>query len=734
MTNPRHILAFLTAAFCALTAAAASTNQPEWIVEALSPEGWFDYDPVSGIAHGTNGLVVKYGGAVLTAERVTLNQQTGEAEADGRVRILRENQVWVSEHLRYNFKTRQMRAEQFRTGRAPVFAQGQALEGDVSNRVFTARNAYVTTDDVSEPFVRIRASRLRIVPGESVEARDAVLYVGGVPAFYFPYYRRSLAPRANHFTFVPGYRSRFGPYLLSAYNWFWGEALDGALHLDYRLKRGPAGGPDVNVHLGRWGELALKYYYLYDEEPDTRGGFQPPHNRHRFGLGYDATPFTNLNLKAAVAYQSDPTLLRDFFEGDHRRNPQPRTFLEVNRLWDNFSLDVFAEPRVNDFYETVERLPEVRLTAFRQQLGNTPLFYESESTAGWYQRRFAEITNSFPGTNRFAAGRADTWHQITLPQTLFGWLQVAPRVGGRFTWYGDASGPGAITHEEYRGVFNTGVEFTFKASRFWPQAQSRFLEIHGLRHILEPSLNYVFVPRPHPAPPRLPQFDTEWPSLRLLPIEYPDYNAVDAIDSQNVLRLGLRQRLQTKRDGHIENLLNWDVYTDWRLDPRSDQSTFADLYSDLVLRPRRWLTLESQTRYDTDRGQFNLAFHHLTLQPQEAWSLGLGHWYLRDDFSPRPTALGQGNNRFIATFYYRLNENWAFRTTQHFEARDGRWEEQFYTIYRDFRSWTGALTFRVRDNRTGADDYTVAFTLSLKARPRFGLGEDAVQPERLLGN
>ncbi len=734
MTNPRQILILFGLVCCVFSAAAEATNESEWIIEALSPEGWFDYDPATGIARGTNGLVVKYGGAVLIAERVSVNQQIGEAQAEGRVRVLREDQVWVSEHLRYNFKTRQMQAEQFRTGRSPVFAQGEALQGDVSNRVFTARNAYVTSDDVAEPFVKIRASHIRIVPGESVQARGAVMYVGGVPVFYFPYYQRKLGPRANHFTFIPGYRSRFGPYLLGRYNWFWGPALDGALHLDYRLKRGPGGGPDVNLHLGRWGELILKYYYLRDEQPESRDGIRAPHHRQRFYLGYDATPWTNLNLKAAVAYQSDSTLLREFFESDHRRNPQPRTFAEAHRLWDNFSLDLLVEPRVNDFYETVERLPEVRLTAFRQQLGRTPLFYESESTAGWYERKFAELTNSFPATNNFAAARADTYHQITLPQTLFGWLNVAPRVGGRFTWYGEASGPGGFTREAYRGVFNTGVELNFKASRLWPQARSRWLDLDGLRHIVEPSVNYVFVPRPHPGPPRLPQFDTEWPSLRLLPIEYPDFNAIDAIDSQNVLRLGLHQRLQTKRNGRVENFLSWDLYTDWRLDPRPGQNTFSDLYSDLIVRPRRWLTLESQTRYDPDRGQFNLAFHHLTLQPQSSWSLGVGHWYLRDDFSPGPTALGQGNNRFVTTFYYRLNENWAFRTSQHFEARDGRWEEQFYTIYRDFRSWTGALTFRVRDSRTGAADYTIAFTVSLKAHPRFGVGEDVVRPERLLGD
>jgi hypothetical protein len=179
--------------------------------------------------------------------------------------------------------------------------------------------------------------------------------------------------------------------------------------------------------------------------------------------------------------------------------------------------------------------------------------------------------------------------------------------------------------------------------------------------------------------------------------------------------------------------LNWDLYTDWRLDPRTNQTTFADLYSDLVFRPRSWITLQSQIRYDIDRGQFRLAFHNLTLQPNDKWSWGVGHWYLRDDFSGLPTELGRGNNLIFSTLFFRLNENWGMRATQHFEARDGRMEEQFYTLYRDFRSWTGALTFRLRDNRTGADDYTVAFTFSLKALPRFGVGGDAVRPERLLG-
>jgi hypothetical protein len=60
-------------------------------------------------------------------------------------------------------------------------------------------------------------------------------------------------------------------------------------------------------------------------------------------------------------------------------------------------------------------------------------------------------------------------------------------------------------------------------------------------------------------------------------------------------------------------------------------------------------------------------------------------------------------------------------------------EEQYYTIYRDFRSWTGALTFRLRENRNGPDDFAVAFTFNLKAFPRFKLGQDRDTPGFLLG-
>ncbi len=737
----------LLAFFCAVFPFVVSAQeQASWVVQALNqiipgaPIG--SMDTVGNKVYCTN-IFVQYGSnTTLIADNAMLDYQTGEVMANGHVRIEEGDQIWTGEHIRFNFKTHQMQSEQFRTGKPPMFAEGKQLQGDITNSTYHARHAYVTTDDVSEPELRVRSSHIKIVPGKYVEMWNAVVFADGVPVFYFPYYRRELGPRGNNLNFVPGYRSSYGPFLLSTYTWYLNNEVDGKLHLDYREKRGLGVGPDLHLNLGQWGEGTFRYYYLHDEKPNTSTNGTPwtngiPKDRQRFYLGYQATPATNLNLKALVNYQTDPLVLHDFFEGEYRNNPQPNTFFEVNRYWDNWSVDAEATPQLNNFFNQVERLPDVRLTGHRQQVFNTPLYYESESSAGYYQMFFADTNGPTPPA--YAAPRADTFQQLLLPETYFGWLNVTPRAGGRFTYYGAETGPGGTNGEADRWVFNTGVETSFKASQLWAGATNSLLAVSGLRHIVEPSVTYTYVPSPSTQPAQLPQFDSALPSLLLLPVQFPDYNNIDSIDSENVIRFGLRNTLQTKRDGQLDNLVDWNVMLDWRLTPGKDlpnldqpfsnQATFSDLYSDLAFKPRSWIALDSQLRYAINGGRLNLAFNQLNFTPNERWSWGFGYWYLRNGFD----GFNQANNFITSTFFYRLNDNWGMRMRHEYNAADGQLQEQNYTLYRDLRSWTCALTFRVQNNTTGPTDYTVAFTFSLKAAPKVHVGDDAVQPYHLVG-
>jgi hypothetical protein len=61
-------------------------------------------------------------------------------------------------------------------------------------------------------------------------------------------------------------------------------------------------------------------------------------------------------------------------------------------------------------------------------------------------------------------------------------------------------------------------------------------------------------------------------------------------------------------------------------------------------------------------------------------------------------------------------------------------QEQLYSLYRDLRSWTAALTLRVNQSAGQPTDVTVGLTLSLKAFPRYKLNSDSDRPGQLLGS
>ena len=79
-----------------------------------------------------------------------------------------------------------------------------------------------------------------------------------------------------------------------------------------------------------------------------------------------------------------------------------------------------------------------------------------------------------------------------------------------------------------------------------------------------------------------------------------------------------------------------------------------------------------------------MAYHQITFAPNNRWSWGLGHWYLRGGF------VGNGETTLstqhdVLPFERQLGRARAAR----FQL-DGRAVavDQFYTLYRDMRSWT----------------------------------------------
>ena len=744
------ILLWATGSGVLFSADPATNGDSVWEIESLEP-GDFDYNIKQGkvILNDRFRITFREQGesVFVIADKGQLDQSKGEVFAEGNVTLQSEDRVFTSDRLYYNFQTRSMQTDNFRAGQTPFFVEGINIKGDANKNEYSAQEVLLTSDDRSDPLLKLRTRSLNISPGKYLEAKGVTFYAGNVPIFYFPYYKRRLDQPPNHWSITPGYRSRYGMFFEGAYNWNLSDQLKGKANLDYRSLRGLAGGLDVDYDLGLLGDGDVSVYIMNDRDPQSGAGsrsgsieFTDRTDRHRLSLFHSVNIETNFTTKLLFQDQSDRFMNRDFFESDFRQDPQPESHIEIAKHWENFSVSLLAQPQVDDFYQTVERLPELRVTGLRQRLGETPLFYESETSVGYFE--FSPASDDSELTS-YQALRGDTHQQLLLPSNYFNWLNVIPHAGFRFTHYGsrssDESDFGQMNDID-RSVFNTGIEFSFKASSTFPDAKLSLLDVDGLRHVVQPMANYIFVPDPNKRPWELPQFDRELHSLRLRPIDFPDYNSIDTIDSRNVIRIGVRNRLQTKRFGLVDDVLNWELFTDWRLDTGMYEERFNDVYSDLEVKPRSWLLLGSELRYDPNKRLLNESNNTISLLPNNKWSLTLGHRYLRDltqdelkgFFSYDPffeDSLGEnwrwGNNLLYSRLYYRFNEDWGFRMIHQFEASDGTMEEQSYSVYRDFSSITSALRFRLRDHRGGKNDFSVSLLFSLKAIPGINLGDDS---------
>ena len=60
----------------------------------------------------------------------------------------------------------------------------------------------------------------------------------------------------------------------------------------------------------------------------------------------------------------------------------------------------------------------------------TPVYYESVTSAGYYRHAYGKTNGVYDGLD-YEAPRADTYQKLLLPHTFFDWLNVTPRVGGR---------------------------------------------------------------------------------------------------------------------------------------------------------------------------------------------------------------------------------------------------------------------------------------------------------------
>jgi LPS-assembly protein len=400
-----------------------------------------------------------------------------------------------------------------------------------------------------------------------------------------------------------------------------------------------------------------------------------------------------------------------------------------------YSLTAIGRFQANSFFEQTERLPEVVFDIKRHSLFGGPIFYEGETGIADLHRNFARDS----GFEDYDANRFDTFHQFLYPNTYFGWLSVVPRAGFRGTYYSETRDLGKTVFtpsdnplvpdfilpdpttkmplvpggDTYRTVVNAGVEASFKISREWEEAQNRAFGLDGLRHVIQPFTNFSWVSVSGPNPETILQFDRYEPSTQLRPIDFPQFTSIDSIDRWTVWRVGVRNRLQTRRDDLTVSWLDLETYVDVNFDNSYDRTPYSNLFNRVRFTPLPWISLVVNSQVPAFDKGFTEVNTNVVIQPVANVQLSIGHRYLNQD------PFFNNSSLFVVGGYYRVNDNWGVGVQEQYEATTHILEQQRYSVYRDLTSWVASLGAVIRDNG-GVKEYGVLLTFTLKSFPKLG--------------
>jgi hypothetical protein len=504
---------------------------------------------------------------------------------------------------------------------------------------------------------------------------------------------------------------------------------------------------------------------------------------------------------------SDEHFYEDFYFNEFRTQPEPDNQVSLVHTDPRYVATLMTRFQANDFYTVGSKLPELAIDWTRRPLWNTGIFHQGTVSAGIYRDMRSEAINSqFPeaddvsrltsqvrdiglnggvlsakdddslrrlleldngallGPDQYTQAlallpttpnegnftRFHTYHEILYPKTFFGWLNVVPRLGAGVTHYTNISGSSVFSGRdnspstETKPILHAGLDVSFKVSKSWEDYKSDGLGIDGLRHVMQPYINFSYLDASQPV--GFPSIDRLSRTTRPRSIDVPLTSAVDDLRSWSVARMGVRNYLQTRRDYTSENnstflaandsetqtytFAGLNTYVDlFAKDPERDLSSFSgqpfdrslsNLYNELFFRPVPWINfwLDMQLPLGSSRGNFTEVNQGITFLPSSKVSLTLGHQYVAD--SPYI----QDSSLMFSRIYARFNDNWGFAMNHVYELDDGTLEFQSYSFTRDLSSWIASVGAMVRDNRGGRTDTGIMLSFTLKDFPQFTLPLD----------
>ena len=435
-------------------------------------------------------------GTIINAELLTSVPQAGNYQYPGLVR-LRATAI------------RQLDQAHFQA------QQGMFTTSRLEEPSYALEAEDITFEDIQQPLVDPITGAP--IPGRRRMARSSnnYLYLGGVPVLYWPtlatdlekptYYVNNLRIRNDS---IFGFQTLFD---LDAFQVFGMDRPDGVkwdLSLDYLSKRGFGYGTGVEYGTDHFFALEgptsgrMDAWAISDRgndnlgrdrrnivpEADYRNRVFWNHQQHLTGGLMD-----DWTVQAEVGWLSDRTFLEEYYENEWDNNKDQLTGVRLKRTYDNQSLSIEANGRINDFFTQTQWLPRLdhywmgepllgdNLTWFEHSsLAYANIGVASTPTNPQLASEFNLLPWEMDSAGNRISGRGErllTRHELDWPIDMAPFKVVPYGLGELGAWGEDINGDSV-----QRAMGQVGVRASIP---FWyadPSIRNAIFNINGLAH------------------------------------------------------------------------------------------------------------------------------------------------------------------------------------------------------------------------------------------------------------
>ena len=622
----------------------------------------------------------------------------------------------------------------------PIIMRAKVVR-QLSQGEFDSENAKLTNSQFALPSYAIAADRLymhaeptgdpRIGDRITYDAHDMTIQAFDVPFFYMPHVAGSMtehgfALRGLNF----GHDSDFGSYGETLWGLFetLGSVpprdLDVNFRADYFSARGPAGGLNAKYDGGfvtdttkqAWDfDGQFQSYFVYDkgqddvgrlpvrvdDDPALRGQVLWEH-QHFFPDGWQRRPGLDMSpmehsWSSGFATNSENGPARDVM--GYLKHQQDSSAFTFGAVYQPLKLVTTSENQQEQF--EVEHLPEIayyregdsllndHLTLFSENVGDGLHFARSRDSLA--DQGFAPPTISpglpaegYTGLTGQVIWRGDFRQQVDYPFSL-GPLRVDPYVMGRYTGY--TNSPQGDRRD--RLMAGAGTRVTTELWKADPTAESELFDIHQIRHVIEPEMNF-FTSAMNIQRDQVFVYDPQ----------------TDAINDISAAQFALHQRWETKRGGpgawRSVDVFSLNVEVDAFVNkparafnnPSSFRGLFFSSYPEESV-PRDSVNADASWRlsdntvvlgdmsYNLDRGSLQTLALGVLVQRDQRLSYFIGNRYI-DALSSNITSVHMD---------YQMTSKYLFDVDQEFDFTQGKNVVSSAAIIRRFDTFLMAFRY-----------------------------------------